>query len=160
MEYIQNDGVLRSPCTSAGQHAAADAGMDAAADAAADVKLLYAIVAQTSCPMPLLLKQAFAPGVVIAMPNRLEFDTNPHLATLKFGEQRISATVSECGRVYAWLSKAEACLFYGGNKAIITVMVKEATSMVLATPEMEDVTMYQVLVGHVPHKVDVPDVDL
>ena len=134
--------------------------MDAAADAAADVKLLYAIVAQTSCPMPLLLKQAFAPGVVIAMTNLLGFDTNPNLATLKFGEQRISATVSECGRVYAWLSEAEAFTFYGRNNAIISQMLHEAPTMSMASPEMEDVTMYQVLVGLVPHKLDVPDVDL
>ena len=95
------------------------------------------------------------------MPNLLEFDTNPHLATLKFGEQRISATVGECGRVYAWLSEAEAFTFYGRNNAIISQMLHGAPTMSMASPGMEDtVTMYQVQVGLVSHKLDVPDVDL
>ena len=110
----------------------------------------------TSCPMPLLLKQAFAPGFVIVMTNFLEFDTNPNLATLKLGEKRIKATVSD-GRVYAWLTKAEACLYYGNNNAIITRMLLEADSIVVATKQMEDMTLYQVLVGLVPWEVDVPD---
>ena len=93
------------------------------------------------------------------MANRLEFDTNPNLATLKLGEKRIKATVSD-GRVYAWLSEAEACLYYGNNNAIITRMLLEADSIVVATTKMEDMTLYQVLVGLVPWEVDVPDVDL
>ena len=111
--------------------------------------------------MPLLLKQAFAPGVVIAMPNRLDFDTNPQLPVLKLGEQRISVKVTKRGRVYAWLSEAEAFTFYGRNNAIISQMLHGAPTMSMASPEMEDsVTMYQVQVGLVPHKLDVPDVDL
>ena len=113
----------------------------------------------TSCPMPLLLKQAFAPSFVTAMTNRLEFDTNPNLATVRCGGKRIKGTVTD-GRVYAWMTKEEACLYYGNNNAIITRMLLEADSIVVATTKMEDMTLYQVLVGLVPWEVDVPDVDL
>ena len=90
------------------------------------------------------------------MTNLLEFDSNPKLATVRCGGKRIKGTVTE-GRVYAWMSEAEACLYYGNNNAIITRMLLEADSIVVATTKMEDMTLYQVLVGLVPWEVDVPD---
>ena len=90
------------------------------------------------------------------MTNLLEFDSNPKLATVRCGGKRIKGTVTK-GRVYAWMSEAEACLYYGNNNAIITRMLLEADSIVVATKQMEDMTLYQVLVGLVPWEVDVPD---
>ena len=93
------------------------------------------------------------------MTNLLEFDSNPKLATVRCSGRRIKGTVTD-GRVYAWMTKEEACLYYGNNNAIITRMLLEARSIVVSTAKMEDVTVYQVLGGHVPWEVDVPDVDL